>query len=225
MLGDVHTVGGTAPVPEWAWQLGDLPPAIARFDLIPEKKASGHFRGLVETLQRDLEVYREGAVAKAFLTRKTNEPPISNERGLEAEPDYGSVTVQGERGNKLRSGLPPPQSAPLSVFEAMVGKLMVEARKSYAGKYLPPSEILKIAVLLDDQNLPLRDNLEKAASRTVAEHNKQHPRAAIKTWQAALNQPRFRGAVRKRLLRAEEKYKKATPSIADSSAGTPRKTI
>jgi hypothetical protein len=102
---------------------------------------------------------------------------------------------------------------------------MVQARKECPTKYLPLSKISKIATLLDDQNMPLRDNLEHAAARTVAEHNKQHPRAAIKTWQTELSYPGFRHAVRKRFWRAEDKYKKATPSIADPSAGTPRTTI
>ena len=223
--GHVHGIG-TGAIPEWAWQLCGAPRDVTSLDS-PEKKASAHFRGLVDTLQRDLALYREGAIAKAFLARNTNESPIvaSGIRGLELEPDHESVTIQADRGNKSRGGLPSAHSAPLSAFDATVGKLMVEARKSCPRKYLPRSEILKIARLLDDQNLPLRDNLERTAAQTVARHNKQNPKAAIKTWQTASNHPRFRGAVRKRFSRAEEKYKKATSSIADSSVGTPRTTI
>jgi hypothetical protein len=224
--GHVHG-NGTGAIPEWAWQLPGGPRDVSRLDLTAEKKASAHFRGLVDTLQRDLALYREGAIAKAFLMRNTNESPIvdSGMRVLEPEADHGPVTIQADRGNRSRVGLPRTYSAPLSVFEATVGKLMVQARKECPTKYLPLSEISKIATLLDDQKMPLRDNLEHAAARTVAEHNKQHPRAAIKTWQTALSYPRIRHAVRKRFWRAEDKYKKASPSIADSSAGTPRTTI
>jgi hypothetical protein len=99
---------------------------------------------------------------------------------------------------------------------------MVQARKECPTKYLPLNEISKIAAFLDDQNLPLRDNLEREAARTVAEYNQRHPMIAIKSWRTALDNPRFRRAVRKRFSRAEEKYKKVTPSVVAQSAGTPR---
>jgi len=121
--------------------------------------------------------------------------------------------------------LPICSSAPLSVFEVTVGKLMAEARKECPTKYLPQTEIFKISALLDDKNLPVRSNLEREAARTLAEYNKQHPTAAIKTWKTALSHPRFRRAVRKRFSRAEDKYRKATPSFIASSAGTPRTRI
>lgn len=115
-------------------------------------------------------------------------------------------------------------SAPLSTFEATVGELMVQARKQCPTNHLPQTEILKIAGLLDNKNIPVRDNLEREAARTMAEHNQRHPTSAIKSWRAALSLPRFRRSVRKRFSRAEEKYKRATPSLAPS-AGTPRTTI
>jgi hypothetical protein len=116
-------------------------------------------------------------------------------------------------------------SAPLSEFEATVGKLMVHARRACPTKYLPQTEILKIAALLDDTNFDVRANLERGAARAMAEYNQRHPTAAIKSWRTALGQPQFRRAVRKRFSRAEEKYKKATPSVATPSGGTPRTTI
>jgi hypothetical protein len=101
---------------------------------------------------------------------------------------------------------------------------MVQARSQCRAKYLPQTEILRIAVLLDEKQFPVRKNLERAAARLMAEYNKQHPKGAIKSWEAASSLPKFRGAVRKRFLRAEEKYRKAIPS-AESSVGTPRTTI
>ena len=116
-------------------------------------------------------------------------------------------------------------SAPLSTFEATVGKLMVEARRACPSKYLPATEIMKIAALLDDENVPVRSNLEREAAQTMAEYNKQHPKAAIKSWRTALSHPKFRRAVRKRFSRAEEKYRKTDRSIFAVSAGTPRTGI
>lgn len=115
-------------------------------------------------------------------------------------------------------------SAPLSTFESTVGELMVQARRECPTKHLPQSEILKIAALLDNKRLSVRDNLEREAARTMAEYNQRRPMSAIKTWRAALSLPQFRRSVRKRFSRAEEKYKKATALVAQS-AGTPRTTI
>jgi hypothetical protein len=127
---------------------------------------------------------------------------------------------------RSQGGLAPIYSSvPLSTFEATVAKLMVQARSGCATKYLPQTEILKIAALLDDKNIPLRDNLERKASLSMAEYNKQYSAAAIKSWKTALAHPKFRHAVRKRFSRAEEKYRKATPSLLAPSAGTPRTTI
>ena len=123
---------------------------------------------------------------------------------------------------RSQARLPIRSSAPLSKFEATVGKLMIRARSSCPTQYLPQAEIWKIAALLDDENFPVRDNLEREAARTMAEYNQHHPTAAIKSWRTALSHPRFRRAVRKRFSRAEEKYKKATPSVVAESAGTPR---
>jgi hypothetical protein len=124
------------------------------------------------------------------------------------------------------AGLPFVRSSVLlSTFEATVGEMMVQARRECPTKYLPQSVILKVAALLDNKNLPVRENLEREAARTVAEYNQRHPASAIKSWKTALSHPQFRRAVRKRFSRAEEKYKKATPHVPTVSAGSPRTTI
>jgi len=119
----------------------------------------------------------------------------------------------------------PHYSTPLSTFEVRVGQLMVQARMACPGKKLPQAEIVKIANFLDDEKLPVRSNLERAAARMLAEYNQRHPTAAIKSWKAALSHPQFRRAARKRLSRAEEKCKKLTPPVVVLSAGTSRTTI
>ena len=124
--------------------------------------------------------------------------------------------------NQQSSTKPP---VPLSEFEAMVGKLMVEARSACQTKYLRQAEIMKIGALLDDKNVPVRSNLEREAGRSMAEYNKQHPGAAIKSWRTALGRPKFRSAVRKRFSRAEEKYKRSIQLVVGKSAGTSRTTI
>ena len=125
-----------------------------------------------------------------------------------------------------RARLPVRSSGPLSTFEETVGKLMAQARRECPTKCLPQTEILKIATVLDDdKSFSLRDNLERAASHEMAEHNKHYSKAAIKTWTSALRNPKFRRAVRKRFSRAEEKYKKTTSFVGALSAGTSRTTV
>lgn len=99
VLGHPHGVG-TGAIPAWAWQLRSAPRDVA-----PEKKASGHFRGLADTLQRELVEHRKGAIARAFLARKTNESPIVDSRmgRLEPEADHGGVTTQADRSRKLEA--------------------------------------------------------------------------------------------------------------------------
>jgi len=81
---------GTAAIPEWAWQLRGAPRGVVRLELSLEKKASAHFRCLADTLQRELVVYRKGAIAKAFLARKTNESRIvdNGRERLETDADH-----------------------------------------------------------------------------------------------------------------------------------------
>jgi len=235
-------------IPQWMWGVRGAPRQTAHLDVSSEEKALSLLHCIAGTLQRDLVVHRKEAIAKAFLIRKTE---LSREdtgrKRLEAQNNLAPQIAQEEiscqrrasaashpqpanddasdSGAQSRDIVPNHASAPLSQFEATGGKLMVEARTMCPAKHLPRTEILKIAALLDDQDIPVRSNLERQASRTIAEYNKQHTAAAIKTWEAALNHPKFRSAVRKRFSRAEEKYRKATPSILASSAGTPRTTI
>jgi hypothetical protein len=145
---------------------------------------------------------------------EVQEEPRTERRTKLLQKIYGFVPAKTSENAK-----------PLSKFEATVGKLMSRARRSCPTKYLPLAEILKIAALLDDENLPVRGNLEREAARTMAEYNQRHPTGAIKSWRAATRHPMFRRAVRKRFSRAEEKYRKATLSILAPSAGTPRTTI
>jgi len=151
--------------------------------------------------------------------------PHENQYHSSIAPQPGNQDTSASRAQSQARSLPIHSSAPLSEFESTVGKLMVQARRGCATKYLPQTEISKIAALLDDKNILVRHNLERQASRRMAEYNKQYTTAAIKTWKAALNHPKFRGAVRKRFSRAEENYRKATPSALAPSARTPRTTI
>jgi len=104
--GHVHGVG-TGAIPEWAWQLGGGPRDVARMEQSPEKKASGHFRCLADTLQRDLVEYRKGAIAKAFLAGKTARssavtPTVRGKRATRPKPPcFESAVEQLRRNSEL----------------------------------------------------------------------------------------------------------------------------
>lgn len=108
----------------------------------------------------------------------------------------------------------PNKSTPLSTFESMIGRLMVQARMRCPTKYLSKDEIVRIADLLDSEKVPVRINLEREAGRSMAEYNQRHSKAAIKSWRAALGHPQFRRAVRKRFSRAEDKCRRSNPQLS-----------
>lgn len=181
-------------------------------------------------ISRTAEASRPGAEStphtactKGAMPRK----PSTRTKGIAS----GSTPLQPANQSTSQSSADPRaglvsthSSAPLSAFEATVGELMVKARGECPTKHLPQTELLKISALLDSNSLPVRDNLEREAARALAEYNQRHPMSAIKSWRAALGLPQFRRSVRKRFSRAEEKYKKATVSVAQS-AGNCRTTI
>jgi hypothetical protein len=156
-----------------------------------------------------MQVQWRSVMQRSELRQGTRREPANQSTSRSSvDPHAGLVSIH-----------PPAQ---LSPFEVTVGKLMVQARRGCPTKYLPLTEISKITVLLDDKNIPLRSNLEREASRSMAEYNQRHPASAVKSWSAALRLPQFRRAVRKRFSRAEEKYKKATPHVAAEFPGTTR---
>jgi hypothetical protein len=87
--GSLHGVG-TGAIPKWAWQLPSGPRDVVPLESAPEKKASGHFSRLEYRLQRDLDMHRKGAIAKAFLVEKTSRSStVDGGRGrLEISADH-----------------------------------------------------------------------------------------------------------------------------------------
>jgi hypothetical protein len=96
----------------------------------------------------------------------------------------------------------------LSGFDQLAGSLYCEALQNE--KRVSDQTLATIANKLDEVFSPPLPYLEKRARTTVAEHNKKHPQAALKTWQALAANARFVSAVRRRLARAGEKYKKSS---------------
>jgi hypothetical protein len=186
------------------------------------RQLQGRWHRRLEIEAKECEHAERTKNLKTISTISTSSP----ENQTQVSVQHHSTNTEILDGARSRARFPPIRSsAPLSEFEATVAKLMMEARGKCRAKHLPQAEILEIAVLLDEKQFPVRTNLERAASRAMAEYNKQHSKGAIKTWEAASKLPQFRRAVRKRFSRAEEKYRKAIPLIASQSAGPSRTTI
>jgi hypothetical protein len=107
----------------------------------------------------------------------------------------------------------------LSPFDALAGKLMLEARplRGKTGR-LALEQYRMIAVQLDEAGLKPREHLEGKSRRQLADWNQKHPRKAVRTFQEALSGKipnlDLRRAVQKRLQRAESAWKAQLPLSA-----------
>jgi hypothetical protein len=95
-----------------------------------------------------------------------------------------------EKGLNIGAKLPPKSS--LSKFDELAGRLLAEARKRHAGKYLPRAEYGAIARALDEAGMKPLDHIAGRARQQLADWYKMHPRSAFKTFEVALNKGKQR---------------------------------
>jgi hypothetical protein len=96
----------------------------------------------------------------------------------------------------------------LSEFDRVVGPIMDAARKLRgANRRLPASVLTGILREIDESNLKPVDWLEGTAREQLSDVNKKNPQKAIHTFEKAFRDARFKGAVMKRLSRAESNWK------------------
>ncbi len=91
------------------------------------------------------------------------------------------------RWPKLYSDKPVKRAGkPLSPFDELAGRLMAEARpRRGANGRLADAEYAAIAVELD-KDFVLKDELEESFRKALAKWNQEHPRKAIKSFNAAV---------------------------------------
>ncbi len=111
----------------------------------------------------------------------------------------------------LNMAVLPPAAAKLSRFDELVGKLYFEASKD--GK-LSKQILVVIAKELDAAGFLLKEQLQPAGWKPIAEYNQKHPRQAIKTFEQACLHRLSGRAVRKRMYVAREKYVKANTPVS-----------
>jgi hypothetical protein len=95
---------------------------------------------------------------------------------------------------------------PLSAFDLHAGSMAVEHIKN--GR-LDKDSLLIIAEQLDARGFLLKENLQPAQWRPIAEYNQKHSRTPIRTFAKAVNNPKFSRGVRRRLYVARDRYKMA----------------
>jgi hypothetical protein len=109
----------------------------------------------------------------------------------------------------LNMAIVSPKAAKLSRFDEFAGKLCVDRSKD--GK-LSKELLVAIAKEVDVAGFTLKEQLQPAQWRPIAEYNQTKSRQAIKTFEQAC-QPLFARSVRRRLYVARERYTKANPLV------------
>jgi hypothetical protein len=92
---------------------------------------------------------------------------------------------------------------PLSDFDRVAGPLVVE---HWENDKLSASSLEFIASRLDAEGFPLKGSLQPAQWEPIAVYNQKYSKSPIKTFSAALRQPRFVRSVRRRLYVARDRY-------------------
>jgi hypothetical protein len=172
-------------IPEWAWQLRGACRDVAHLDIAPDQKASSLLDCLAHTLQRNLVIHRQEAIARAFLVAKTaRSSTLGTGRGYsEANAKAKALEPGGPCGH-----LPgrPLKLAP--DFVEAAGKLWRQAQSQGAlDRCTVTAEKLGvIASILDSQGYtPPAEYLEENCAADLKKFNSNNSNSKtgpIKTW-------------------------------------------
>jgi hypothetical protein len=106
----------------------------------------------------------------------------------------------------LNMAIAAPDRMLISSFDDLAGRLTA-AR--WRGGRLSKEALNEIAKALDQASFSLREHLQPAQWKQIAQHNQLHPRAPIKTFEEAIHRRQFARAVRRRLYVARQAHEKA----------------
>lgn len=104
----------------------------------------------------------------------------------------------------------PPATKRLSGFDLLAGSLMAEHR---VGGRLSKDALRRIAVALDTAGFSLKDDLQPAQWKPIAEFNQKCSKDATKTFTKAIEKPRIVRYIRRRLYVARDRYLEARPEV------------
>jgi hypothetical protein len=114
-------------IPDLAWQLRGAPSNVAPLEMGSEKKVSTYYGHLVDELQSDLVVCREGAIAKAFLAGKKAVPStatLTEDENRRSE----KLDIEARNLDVATSSQTKALGPALSVQELAAGTHTIEAR-------------------------------------------------------------------------------------------------
>jgi hypothetical protein len=115
----------------------------------------------------------------------------------------------------LNMGAVVPDRVRLSAFDELAGKLTIANWKGGLSR----DALLKIAKELDKAGFSVRNELQPAQWKEIAEHNQQNSKNAIRTFDQAARNPRFTRHVRRRLYIARNKVKGINTALPKVSFG------
>jgi hypothetical protein len=101
---------------------------------------------------------------------------------------------------------PADEIGPLDPFDRFAGELVSAKWKQ---NKLLPDDFLGIARQLDGRGFVLKQNLQPAQWKPIAEHNMKFAQNAIRTFEAAARNAKFSRSIRRRLYVARDRYKNA----------------
>jgi hypothetical protein len=97
----------------------------------------------------------------------------------------------------------PPDVPELSAFDQLAGRLTVE---NWLNGRLENAAVLTIADALDDAGFRLRDELQPAQWKAIADHNQKFSRDAVTTFRGIASRSIFVRSIKKRLYTARERF-------------------
>jgi hypothetical protein len=103
-----------------------------------------------------------------------------------------------------------PDTSQLSEFDRTTGKLAYDRTQN--GR-LSADAVRQIAEELDAAGFILKEGLQTAQWRPIAEYNKKYAKKAVKTFAAAAANPKFVRCIRRRYYVARERYRKTQVPI------------
>ena len=175
-----------------------MPPGTTPRDHIIEMAKAASLPFQIKVLSKDLEVQRSirgrgyfGGTGKVIEKIMQNYPALRWWLGCDG-------LVIDEASNKLND---------LSQFDRMAGALIADIWKN---GHLSKESLVEIAKKLDNERFKLKDCLQPAQGKPIADYNRKKPREPIRTFSDAAGHPRLVRGVRRRLYLARNRYSQAS---------------
>lgn len=203
-----------------------------RFDLLRSKETGGDWHLILENfVSTSVPAYSTHRDLVEKIARESTKPiPIASiPDDLSQRKFIRGKTVHGSVGDEIdkiaaqyeniywwisKEGLTmaivSPSAPKLCPFDVLAGKFCVDR---WNNGRLSKQDLMVIAKELDAAGFLLREQLQPAQWKLIAEYNQRNPRRPIKTFEKASLHRRFVRAVRRRMYVARKKYVAANAPV------------